>query len=452
MTYKGKSILIIISFILSFNILSIKNYTSAKEKNILITYDSYKAYGEKFNLLNEVIKASLNLECNLEVINLEEIESINFNNYDEIILLKNKPEEFKENIINLLASYSNKILLIINSDEEKENLFNNEISKVIRIKNLEDYDKNKAVKEAILRMLEKNNKIFFMLDEAYPFDDLNELVKKIDYLYNKGIPFIISSMPIFNNQNSEAMKRYMEVLRYAESRGGSIILHYPYIYQKDNVSADIKEISNKMTMSQKSFQDYLVYATAIDISEDWLYFSDINKYLDTSNTLFITPIDEDIKISKYNIKINKKENVIEKVPYNNFNNKNNYLNNIAITLRSDTDFEVFKNNLDTIKENQIHFNDFKNINSYIQMREDIIKRENGNIFLNNINVNSQRFISIKDFENMFTGEIEDTTNNDDKIDLSYANKWIILLTTIASFIFLIIGIRSRNLDRNKFFK
>lgn len=451
MTYKGKSILIIISFILSFNILSIKNYTSAKEKNILITYDSYKAYGEKLNLLNEVIKSSLNLESNLEVINLEEIENINFNSYDEIILLKNKPEEFKENIINILASYSNKILLIINSDEEKENLFYKEISEVIRIKNLEDYDKNKTVREAILRMSKKNNKIFFMLDEAYPFDDLNELLKKIDYLYNKGIPFIISSMPIFNNQNSEAMKRYMEVLRYAESRGGSIILHYPYIYQKDNVSADIKEISSKMAMSQKSFQDYLVYATAIDISEDWLYFSDINKYLDTSNTLFITPIDEDIKISKYNIKINKKENVIEKVPYNNFNNKDNYLNNIAITLRSDTDFEVFKNNLNTIKENKIYFNDFMNMNSYVHMREDIIKKENGNIFLNNINVNSQKFISIKDFENMFIREVEDTTNNEE-IDLSYANRWIILLTTIASFIFLIIGIRSRNLDRNKFFK
>lgn len=451
MTYKGKSILIIISFILSFNILSIKNYTSAKEKNILITYDSYKAYGEKLNLLNEVIKSSLNLESNLEVINLEEIENINFNSYDEIILLKNKPEEFKENIINILASYSNKILLIINSDEEKESLFDKEISEVIRIKNLGDYDKNKTVREAILRMSKKNNKIFFMLDEAYPFDNLNELLKKIDYLYNKGIPFIISSMPIFNNQNSEAMKRYMEVLRYAESRGGSIILHYPYIYQKDNVSADIKEISNKMAMSQKSFQDYLVYATAIDISEDWLYFSDINKYLDTSNTLFITPIDEDIKISKYNMKINKKENVIEKVPYNNFNNKSNYLNNIAITLRSDTDFEVFKNNLNTIKENKIYFNDFMNMNSYVHMREDIIKKENGNIFLNNINVNSQKFISIKDFENMFIREVEDTTNNEE-IDLSYANRWIILLTTIASFIFLIIGIRSRNLDRNKFFK
>lgn len=451
MTYKGKSILIIISFILSFNILSIKNYTSAKEKNILITYDSYKAYGEKLNLLNEVIKSSLNLESNLEVINLEEIENINFNSYDEIILLKNKPEEFKENIINILASYSNKILLIINSDEEKESLFDKEISEVIRIKNLGDYDKNKTVREAILRMSKKNNKIFFMLDEAYPFDNLNELLKKIDYLYNKGIPFIISSMPIFNNQNSEAMKRYMEVLRYAESRGGSIILHYPYIYQKDNVSADIKEISNKMAMSQKSFQDYLVYATAIDISEDWLYFSDINKYLDTSNTLFITPIDEDIKISKYNMKINKKENVIEKVPYNNFNNKDNYLNNIAITLRSDTDFEVFKNNLNTIKENKIYFNDFMNMNSYVHMREDIIKKENGNIFLNNINVNSQKFISIKDFENMFIREVEDTTNNEE-IDLSYANRWIILLTTIASFIFLIIGIRSRNLDRNKFFK
>lgn len=451
MTCKGKSILIIISFILSFNILSIKNYTSAKEKNILITYDSYKAYGEKLNLLNEVIKSSLNLESSLEVINLEEIENINFNSYDEIILLKNKPEEFKENIINILASYSNKILLIINSDEEKENLFYKEISEVIRIKSLEDYDKNKTVREAILRMSKNNNKIFFMLDEAYPFDDLNELLKKIDYLYNKGIPFIISSMPIFNNQNSEAMKRYMEVLRYAESRGGSIILHYPYIYQKDNVSADIKEISSKMAMSQKSFQDYLVYATAIDISEDWLYFSDINKYLDTSNTLFITPIDEDIKISKYNIKINKKENVIEKVPYNNFNNKDNYLNNIAITLRSDTDFEVFKNNLNTIKENKIYFNDFMNMNSYVHMREDIIKKENGNIFLNNINVNSQKFISIKDFENMFIREVEDTTNNEE-IDLSYANRWIILLTTIASFIFLIIGIRSRNLDRNKFFK
>jgi Uncharacterized protein conserved in bacteria (DUF2334) len=299
----------------------------------------------------------------------------------------------------------------------------------------------------------ENEKIYLMLDEVYPFDDLNLLVEKIDYLYDKGYPFIISAMPVFNNTNSNAMRRYAEALRYAQAKGGAIILHFPYIYQKDSVNAGIDDILSKMTKANKNFLDYLVYSSAIDVPEDLLYYNEAYKYLNTSNTIFLDTKKEIKKIDVDSFEnIDKIDNIIEKIPIEDFYYKNSYFNNKAITLKGDMDIGEFKNNIQMLNNKEVYFDNFKYVNTYIHLGENILEGYNGNISLNNSNATPQKFISIEEFENMMGNKIETKPIENNRINLSYANKWIILLTISASFIFIIIVIRNSNLDRKKFLK
>lgn len=299
-------------------------------------------------------------------------------------------------------------------------------------------------------LAKENEKTYLMLDEVYPFDDLNLLVEKIDYLYDNGYPFIISAMPVFNNTNSNAMRRYAEALRYAQAKGGAIILHFPYIYQKDSFNAGIDDILSKMTKANKNFLDYLVYPTAIDVPEDLLYYDEAYKYLNTSNTIFldtkkeIKEIDADI--------FGSIDNIIEKISIEDFYYRNSYFNNKVITLKGNMDIEEFKNNIQMLNNKEVYFDNFKYVNTYIHLGENILEGHNGIISLNNSNVTPQKFISIEEFENMVGNKIETEPIENNMINLSYANKWIILLTMLASFIFIIIGIRNRSLDRKKFLK
>lgn len=68
-------------------------------------------------------------------------------------------------------------------------------------------------------------KMYVMIDEVYPFDDLDMLRLTAKKFYENGIPFIVCVMPVYYNTEYPAFKRYANVLRYMQSVGGSMVLH-----------------------------------------------------------------------------------------------------------------------------------------------------------------------------------------------------------------------------------
>ena len=71
--------------------------------------------------------------------------------------------------------------------------------------------------------------MYIIIDEIYPFSDLNMLCKVTDSLYKNAIPFIVSIVPVYDNLDYPAYLRYMQVLRYVQSHNGSIVLHEPVV-------------------------------------------------------------------------------------------------------------------------------------------------------------------------------------------------------------------------------
>lgn len=70
-------------------------------------------------------------------------------------------------------------------------------------------------------------KMYVMIDEVYPFDDLNMLQLTAKKLYENGIPFILSVMPVYYNTGYPSFKRFVNALRYIQSIGGSMVMHAP---------------------------------------------------------------------------------------------------------------------------------------------------------------------------------------------------------------------------------
>ncbi|MCR2807818.1 hypothetical protein [Paenibacillus soyae] len=68
-----------------------------------------------------------------------------------------------------------------------------------------------------------------LLKEIYPFTDLALLQATADALYDAGLPFIYSVRPVFANTDFPAMRRYLEVLKYAQSRNGTIFAEAPVV-------------------------------------------------------------------------------------------------------------------------------------------------------------------------------------------------------------------------------
>lgn len=181
-----------------------------KEDRYVLVYDNLYNYGEKHSQV-------LSLYIKLKSI------------YNNVLLVKSnqiKDMEFKgEDII---------IAPNIGFDSEDEY---NDILQYCREKGLKTYKDEKGIS--------KNKKIsqelFIAVDKVYPFSDLNKLMDTAESLNNKGINFICVIMPIYQNYEIAAYKKFIEVLKYVEEMGGRFFIHYPIFNEEGTYNLDSRE-------------------------------------------------------------------------------------------------------------------------------------------------------------------------------------------------------------------
>lgn len=65
------------------------------------------------------------------------------------------------------------------------------------------------------------------IDKVYPFSDFNQLMDMAEELNDKGIEFIVTFMPVYDNYELEAFDTYVKVLQYVGKMGGKLFIHYP---------------------------------------------------------------------------------------------------------------------------------------------------------------------------------------------------------------------------------
>lgn len=135
---------------------------------------------------------------------------------------------------------------------------------------------------------------YIVLDEVYPFVEPQKLMEIVDYLIHYQLPFVISVMPIYQNTEYPAMKRFCEVLRYAQANGGAIILHAPIIQQYGENTELLKKY---LSMAKEAYISYGVYPLGIQVPDSYMFIEAQREILKWYSTVFFYKDNDDISIN-----------------------------------------------------------------------------------------------------------------------------------------------------------
>jgi uncharacterized protein YdaL len=110
---------------------------------------------------------------------------------------------------------------------------------------------------------------YVVLNEIYPFSDLELLNQMADRLYEAGIPFIASVQPVISNLDFPAMQRYLETLKHIQSRNGTIVVNAPVV--ASTISQDITVLKSQISAFLDALANYGIVPLGAGTELYWTY-------------------------------------------------------------------------------------------------------------------------------------------------------------------------------------
>lgn len=135
---------------------------------------------------------------------------------------------------------------------------------------------------------------YVVLNEVYPFDDVEHLMEITDMLEKEGVPYAVTVMPVYDNAHFPSMKRFCEYLRYIQSRGATIILRTPLV-QLDEV--DGEELYQRILLSYEAYTQHGVYPLALQAPKSYAYLEQGISLLQSFRTVLLFESDDRIDVS-----------------------------------------------------------------------------------------------------------------------------------------------------------
>ncbi|MEK4251499.1 hypothetical protein [Paenibacillus sp. FSL W7-1287] len=235
--------------------------------------------------------------------------------------------------------------------------------------------------------IEQQGHVYVLLTEVYPFSDLDMLRELSDRLYEAGIPFIVSTKPLFSNFDYPAAKRYVETLRYLQARNGSILIDAPAV--ADTISADLSVLTDNITSyihflaehdvaplgataEMYWFQDQYYTAEGLDFYDSVIMLPNVkvmsNMPTDTlsaySSSLYSINVDEWQTYAR-------SQQVISTMPFN-----------IALTLDMQEELDVLEQQLTWLTKSWTAYSDYKAGNHRVITDKDEIVAKQGRLRIN----------------------------------------------------------------------
>ncbi|GKU26173.1 hypothetical protein [Clostridium folliculivorans] len=430
------------------------NSCSAAEKKVLILYDSYKTFASDYSNLNNIIKLIMSSKTVDIQVNKLNSSVHNINEYDNLIVLNNENNDYSRNTCEKLSSYKGNILWFNdNCHEVKEAVKNIHMgaAKIAVFKSsVDDYRVRKLIIDEIQDSSNPKNQKYLILNKVYPFIDLNEFVEKVDFLYDKGIPFICEAMPVYENIDFVSMKKFGEALRYAQSKGGRVILKSPIFYMGDPSGEEVME---RTQLAFTNYLKYQVYPIAFSIPDSWIYKEEYHPIISISDTIVVEK-EQNLNILDFeNLHIEAYKKVMEKFDIGNIEAIKKQMNPVGVAISSDYSLSEFKEKINNITDKGIKFDDICEVESRVKLKENEIANKENNIYLNNILQFQGRFLSKAELEEIYsqdkTKEIKDGSS---LLDISKINKLILIFTIVVCVVFAIIAYFGGIIDRRKYFK
>ncbi|MVP00611.1 hypothetical protein [Paenibacillus lutrae] len=282
---------------------------------------------------------------------------------------------------------------------------------------------------------------FLVFKEVYPFSDLELLEETADRFYEAGIPFAVSVRPVFSNTDFPAMKRYLEALKYVQSKNGTILVNAPVVYGQGPM-LDVKMAGFIAVLAQNGLAPLGIGAE--------LYWSYDNEYtiagLSYFNSAVLFPDEKPLytertdtsksfSSSLYSIKmeqlqqLDRPENALPVFPMD-----------TAVTYNFFENKEELREAVLLLKDSRIPFADYKSGEHQVTTDEFKIASRNGVITINgnrlNLNYTPQSVSDKYEYEKRAEQSLTDAFNIQNKIFIA-----LIIVSLIIFGGFLIAGYR-----------
>jgi uncharacterized protein YdaL len=288
-------------------------------------------------------------------------------------------------------------------------------------------------------------KNFVLLNEIYPFSDLDLLNEAADRLYSAGIPFIASVQPVFSNFQFPAMQRYLETLKHIQSRNGSIVVNAPVV--ASTISPDIAGLKAQLSSFLDALAEYEIVPLGIGSELYWTYDQ---HYSESGLSIFDSGIIYDNRNIRYHTQRNN-SSVFNSAMYtikgkdlNKYLNSNKSLNslpmNTAFVYPFPIDRQEMEETLDNLLSSWTTFADYKNEEHSVRTEKNELTSHSGHLQINGHPIALNNTIAEIDSDHTYVQEVKKSFTTLFSVQ---NNIFIVLiLTTLLIFmVFLIIGYR-----------
>lgn len=208
--YKKRMVAVFIVYILlSLCFARVHTYAIEQNTSYLILYDNLYEYGKQ---TSDVFQLFFKLKSNQQDVRLIQIDQLNKN----------------------IIEKETQIIVMSSSFRSKEK-YNDAIDDLNHLK-LKYYDENSMV----LNEPVGDEGLLIGINAVYPFSDLNKVMDISETLHDRGIKFVCTVMPVYENYEFEAFDKFIEVIKYVHKKGGQIFIHYPIINEAVTFDANPK--------------------------------------------------------------------------------------------------------------------------------------------------------------------------------------------------------------------
>lgn len=306
-------------------------------------------------------------------------------------------------------------------------------------------------------------KIYIKLEDVDIFRDINQLRDIADYLYSENVPFIISLIPVYIDEDSgyinnlSQMSGFVDTIKYMQSKGGSVVINGCRAFSSNkNTRGLLTAVRESSFNSNEELGSYIynnigkvleecvlngIFPVGFEPEQIGVESSiekEMKKYFSTYIGSSIVGNDTDLNIN-YPYKLINNDNFSVFIPENlgtiNPNDRewlskiNDNLKTISlvrgylggISFNSYLDIDYLKETVQFLKRNNSNFFDLRSINNWVKWRDISIISTNGEI---NVNYNKQR----DEYEN----------SNTHSTDMSIFGVDIIVFIVICIFILMFI--------------
>lgn len=290
-----------------------------------------------------------------------------------------------------------------------------------------------------------------LIPDIYPFSDLNMVIETSDAFYANGIPFALGVVPIDDNVDFPAMARFYQVLRYVQSRNGTIVVHRP---SPATVSDSSTVLSENMYAVITKMIENGVYPLGLATGES-LFFDEVNSVnplnLFSSGIILPDPgitapgSNETWALNSASLGISLETIASTSSPNRNFGN---YPINTSIIMPLPENEAALATQLGIINNKWLSLTDYKRFNNYWTIGQNTITSSASGIRVNGLPVSLSYDEEPIEAEYLYQKPPEYSL---EKI-FTAGNTFLLTVVGIIIVIFIVIVIFSRQVYLNKFRK